>query len=285
MAPSFADTPMHAPRPGADASPPSDQAVDLSLGCARRRTEMASRKKLRTIVLLAAIHQEMTAIIQSLGLTEDPHGQTHIGQIDGVHLVCALTGVGPDRAVAIFQRLVHVHQPDLVIHLGFAGALDPRLRTGDVITFRAIINGRGKTVMFEDGLPYVTDDEIHRKRHHTLLTAATLITDPKQKRVLFEKYRAGACDMESFALAQSAAHSRVRLLVVRAVSDAAHEALPKGMDRWIRSDGSVDLKTVMIRLLKNPRLIATLWRLRRSSRLAGKRLAQHISPLIRKLTD
>src|SRR6267154_602960 len=49
------------------------------------------------------------------------------------------TGVGPARAQVAARWLLDNHRPTLVIAAGFAGALTPRLRVGDVMVASEVV--------------------------------------------------------------------------------------------------------------------------------------------------
>jgi nucleoside phosphorylase len=151
---------------------------------------------------------------------------------------------------------------DALILAGLAGALDPGLRVGDVVMQK-----------FRDwpDLPY-RSVQIHTSDHP--------ITDPREKAQLFAKTGAPVVDMET-AIVQRVA--RVPLLVLRAISDTAADALPAGMMDWIDEIGRPRKLKFAAAVMKQPSLMGVLKRLERDSRTALATLADAVRELIQKL--
>ena len=118
-----------------------------------------------------------------------------LGNLGLAEIVVAHTGVGRAAAEKTVRALLAAHRPQKLIAAGFAGALDPRLRVGDII---------------EAGL--VTRD----------VAAET----PEAKAQLASETGARAVDMETSAIAAVCAENGVPLQIVRAISDTAHAPLP-----------------------------------------------------------
>ena len=85
----------------------------------------------RTIALLAAVRDEINPLIAKLGLEQD--GRWLLYRAGTTRIVSYLSGIGPERAIGALARLLEKHVPDLVIHVGFCGGLDPRLATAQVL--------------------------------------------------------------------------------------------------------------------------------------------------------
>jgi len=143
---------------------------------------------------------------------------------EGVQI--AHIGVGPMAASGSMNRLLVERKPRLVISSGFAGGLDPRLATGDLVVaenfsapelvarVRALAApgkapGFGKVVSFESPIESVAD-----------------------KTVAVARTGAVAVDMESEAVETQCRLFGVPLLVVRVISDPAHEPLPVPFADW-----------------------------------------------------
>jgi adenosylhomocysteine nucleosidase len=148
------------------------------------------------------------------------------------------TGVGPRRSAASLEKALKVVQPSLVMMVGYAGALDPQLRLGDLVAVKSalafsleksnptwdhiLLEGKfelagcealaetGKTA----GLNSYTGDT---------LTSSYVLGDPVHKRLLYEKFQASIVDMETASLARVAASRQVPFSCVRVISDEAED--------------------------------------------------------------
>jgi nucleoside phosphorylase len=108
------------------------------------------------------------------------------------------------------------------------------------------------------------------------------ITDPREKARLFAQTAAPLVDMET-AVVQRAV--RVPLLVLRAVSDTAADALPPGMFDWIDEIGRPRKLKFAAAVMKQPSLMGVLKRLERDSRTALSALADALREVIQKLAS
>ena len=145
-------------------------------------------------------------------------------------------GVGPARSAEMLQRALDCLKPASILIIGYAGALDPVLKQGElVVVERADLlpeefwDVPAKEIDPGSGWPLACAGELFAAakaaglpvRCGTALTSSHIIGAPEQKRVLFQKFHAAVIDMETAALARIAATAAVPLQCVRAVSDEA----------------------------------------------------------------
>jgi adenosylhomocysteine nucleosidase len=152
--------------------------------------------------------------------------------------VCLLkTGVGPERAASRLELVLAQLQPEEILTVGYAGALDPGLRIGDlIIAQRASLLGtpdNGMRTLDELVLsgswslsPVARLEAAAAQagltpRSGAILTSRHIIGDPAQKQLLYRKFGATVVDMETGALARTAAARGVPYGCVRAISDEA----------------------------------------------------------------
>jgi adenosylhomocysteine nucleosidase len=194
----------------------------------------------RKLLILTALEMEAKALAPVAGPTE-----------------VRVIGI---RAVRLTPKTIA--GADTLILAGLAGALDSRLRVGEVVMQK-----------FGDwpDLPY-RSVEIHTSDHP--------ITDPREKARLFAQTAAPVVDMET-AVVQRAAS--VPLLVLRAISDTAADALPPGMMDCIDDIGRPRKLKFAAAVLKQPGLMGILKRLERDSRTALAALADALRKVIQKL--
>ncbi len=145
-------------------------------------------------------------------------------------------GVGPARSAATLERVLAALHVTRILVAGYAGALDPGLKQGElVIGERAdmLSNETWGAPLGEIGLsgswPLADAAELCslataaglRARCGAVLTSPCIIGAPEHKSILHLKHHACVVDMETAALARVATGASIPLSCVRAISDEA----------------------------------------------------------------
>src|SRR5439155_10300683 len=102
-------------------------------------------------------------------------------------------------------------------------------------------------------------EKVVRGRIHTV--DGPVLT-PAEKAELFRKTGALAVDMESTAIRAAAQQAGVPFIAIRAISDAADEAIDPAVLNLVDPYGKARAWAVFSTLLRRPRLLAQLLRLR-----------------------
>lgn len=162
---------------------------------------------------------------------------------------------------------------DLLVSFGLAGALDPDLKPGTLLLPQSVIAPDGAVYACQPfglagavTLPLAGSDE--------------LVASVKAKAALFAKTKAASVDMESHEVARAAQEANLPFLVLRAVSDAASEALPEFLAAATAPDGSTRLLAILAGIAKSPGRLPSLFRLARASNLAFASLRQALTLLL-----
>jgi adenosylhomocysteine nucleosidase len=185
------------------------------------------------------------------------------------------TGVGSDRAAAAVRWLMQHHSPRLVIACGFAGALSPTLKVGDVLLASEVVEPGEDELRWRTAVPAELGDlPVGR-----LVTVAELAGRPAAKRILARQTGAVVVDMESAAIAEACQARRVPCAVVRAISDAADTMLSARLVALL-SGGRVSPWRVLGAVMRSPSLTIELWRLARNTRIAARRLAAALRRIV-----
>lgn len=244
-----------------------------------------------TILLIAAIAEELMATVHQLGLKKE--GEVYTGQLGTKHIIAALIGPGATNAKTATNRLVDQFTPDAVILFGLAGGLDPRFPEGTVLPITWVIDERGWAIHLDHDVesnidsPYaqatvkLSDERQRQTTEQSLVTLDRLADTVATKRQLFEHYRCSAADMETFHVAHSLAQKGIPLVILRAIGDPADMALPAATINWIKPDGHTNVLAVLRHLLIHPWRTFTLIRLGKNTRLAAQQLAHHVESILR----
>lgn len=192
-----------------------------------------------------------------------------LGDSDDLDLVVG--GMGRERAERAARQLV-ARGVDGLVSWGVAGGLDPALEAGVVVLADAIIQS--------DGSSLSSDAEWRHRLEITLDSRVPAITGPlfhsdrvlssvEEKRRAWERWRAGAVDMETAAIAAVAVESGLPWLAVRVVTDTAAMSLPTTVTASSGDDGRLR-PAAIARLALSPRIWPDLVRLASSTRAAAR---------------
>ena len=209
----------------------------------------------------------------------------------------ACGGHGAVLEAALEARIAR-ERPAAVWSIGIAGALDPGLVVGDIITIahRAHAPSRHSR---ESGNrdPWASESSFGTERlgsrfrgndgdgvETAPLPAALIgvdlaVTTVAAKAALFAATGAAAVDMESHVAARVANRHGLPFGVLRAISDTAHRDLPPAACVPLRRDGTVDLPAVFAALARQPGQLHALIRLARDTNRALRELLRRLDSL------
>lgn len=130
--------------------------------------------------------------------------------------------------------------PGIILSAGVAGALDPALRTGDIV-----IHGEAAVVShLRRALPYAMLGAV--------IGSDAIVVDPGAKAELAKRTGAVAVDMESHVAARLAKRRDLPFGIVRVISDTAQRGLPPAAMVGMRADGGIALGAILGSLARRP---------------------------------
>jgi adenosylhomocysteine nucleosidase len=185
-----------------------------------------------------------------------------------------LSGIGPSAAAAAAEELAWAGAAGLV-SFGYAGALNPALKSGTLVLPDAIIEADGTRHSTDRGwlaalsaaispdVPMVTGP---------MVSVARMLASAADKHDAHIATGAFAVDMESAAIAAVAKRHGLPFIAVRAVLDEAAQTVPSAILAAIDETGSVGLGRLVLALLARRREIATLIPLARAARASDQTL-------------
>ena len=202
------------------------------------------------------------------------------GRYDGIRIAVVHSGMGFARARRATQALIDAHSPPWILSCGFAGALLPEMKIGDIVTADAVTDAHGHELASGLQMPADPQHGLHVGR---LLTADAIVRSVQEKKQLAEQFQAIAVDLESLAVAQVCRDAGVRFLAVRAISDDLSADLPPEMLSVIGDSGSMRIGAALGSLWKRPGSIKDMWKLRESAHHATNRLATFLDGVVTQL--
>jgi adenosylhomocysteine nucleosidase len=225
----------------------------------------------RPLAIVAALEREVNGLTVRCTRVEHAHqGRkfTFFEQDDRV-IVCG--GIGMDAARRAAEAVIALYHPMLLQSVGFAGALNTRLRIGDIVSPAFVVDAR-------DG----SRSEI-AGGEGTLVTFMEVAT-AQQKMNLAQAYGAQAVDMEAAAVASAARAHGIQFCAAKVISDELDFDFPE-VTRFIDPQGQFRTASFAIFAALRPWLWRRVAILARNSNKAAIRLAGHLHGLRPHLTD
>lgn len=209
---------------------------------------------------------EIAGVRRAIG---DPHGK-------GVML--RVLGVGRRRAVAGIEAVV-AESPTAIVAIGFCGAADPALRTGDLHVAEVFHSSeRAEPISADTRLTgcartWADGNETRIVGGPSMTVGA--IAGAKTKSILHAATGAKSVNMEDYWAASIAADNGIPFASVRAVLDTAGDELPS----YLGENGAGTFN-VLRGVATHPGSVPGLARLARKARVARGRLADCVSGLL-----
>ena len=75
------------------------------------------------------------------------------GRYDNIRVVVVESGTGFARARRATQALIDAHSPKWILSCGFAGALVPSIKIGDIVVANSIVDTHGQSLLIDVAFP------------------------------------------------------------------------------------------------------------------------------------
>lgn len=181
------------------------------------------------------------------------------GMIGSMSARAVMTGIGPTRARAAVDETLRQIAPKRVLHVGVAGALDPKLSIGQLLVIEQVSDEFGGLINVE---PWLFPSSALRAHSRTVSRPAM---STAEKAALRAQSSADVVDMESYVIASTCQDRGIPLAILRAVSDDAQETLLEPLVTCLGEDGRLNWPLAISRLIRRPLLLAAALRTRRNT--------------------
>jgi nucleoside phosphorylase len=256
------------------------------------------------LVILAALPQELQAVWPHLRRTRRHRAgdvRYHRGEYSGCATedrvaIVGRTGVGPILAGQRVPTLLNIAAARGVLMLGFAGALDPSLRAGDVVVASEVVGLRlGDGAHAEEPLwsTWRTDPraleiaggislpaERGKSVSGRIVTVSKVCTTAVEKSELGRRTGTLAVDMESAVVAEECDRRGLPLVCVRAILDEAELELPLDLDGLMTPSGRPRPLRLVGTVARHPGALGALAGLRQRTGRAVGSLREFLSRLL-----
>ena len=216
-----------------------------------------------SLVILTALKEELAAV------------QAAIPDSDRERVKIIRAGIGWDAATRATQEALKDGAPRWICFSGFCGGLIDGMAVGDMVLSNSFCAVEHSSISVAEELCGKLGAALAAvgAKCHTgpIACARSAVTSVEQKRELARTSGAIAVDMESFAVAHSAAGA-CGVFALRAVSDAVTDALPPEIGGFLDANGDVRMTKVTRFMFGGPRNIKTLMELKSRSKKAAASL-------------
>jgi len=209
------------------------------------------------VAIIAAMAGELKPLVR--GWTHERRGNVDLWRwkFDEGEWVAACGGAGVNAATLAFAEVEKDGAVDLVISTGWAGALSPELKTGNVYSVSGVIDARtGERfrVAIWNGERW--------------LVTSPIVADEAEKQRLASAYKAELVDMEAASIARLAQMRDIPFYCFKGVSDGFTDKLPD-FNRFIRTNGQFDLTAMVLFSILRPWHWPALMRMGENSKRAS----------------
>lgn len=199
------------------------------------------------IGIIGAMGEEVSELIALMEHTEASTRagmEFYEGTINGKDVVVVQSGIGKVNMAMCAQILADCYAVDCLINTGVAGALDARLRVGDIVIARDAVQHDMDVTALGDPLGQVprmdvwafpADEKLAEIAYAVnkkvnpdvaaymgrVVSGDQFIGDPVKKEALIRNFDGTCCEMEGAAMAQTAYRNEIPCLILRAISDQA----------------------------------------------------------------
>ncbi|MCX6346199.1 MAG: hypothetical protein NT018_14200 [Armatimonadetes bacterium] len=203
-------------------------------------------------------------------------------RIGGIELMTAVSGVGRKRCADAALKLIECGA-ESIICAGFAAALHPNARVGDIFAAERVIllsDTEQPVLKTSRALAYAVPPHGPNGsiiRHAWLITSDKIILNASDKARLFHATGASILDMESYAAARLCNELNIPFLAIRSVSDSALQDIPAQISDLLSFP---DQFSKVMFAVSRPHLWLYLIRLRSQAKLAAANLGDTLATMV-----
>ena len=217
----------------------------------------------KRLAIVAALEREIRPLVKNWRASKREHDGRCFRFFETNDAVLVCGGIGAAAARRAAEAVIVLFGPSIIYSAGFAGALDPELKVGDVFFPERVINaGDGSSIALNDG--------------KGILVSFGAVANSDQKRKLRDSFGAQAVDMEAAAVLRAAEAHGIAFGAVKAISDDSEFDLPP-TDRFVDAEGNFSESRFAFFAAIRPWLWPQVFRLARNSNQASRALSAHLA--------
>jgi adenosylhomocysteine nucleosidase len=220
------------------------------------------------VAIIAAMPGELKPLVR--GWPHSTRGTIHFWaqRTQDEEWIAACAGAGLDAATRAFAGIEDGGPIDLVLSIGWAGALTEECAAGQAYNCAGVIDARtGERFNCDAGAGALW------------LITSPRVADEPEKRRLASAYKAALVDMEAAAVARLAAMRGIPFYAIKGVSDPVSAKLPD-FNRFIDDNGQFQTPKFALFALLRPWFWPSLVRMGENSKKASQSIEERLHELL-----
>lgn len=214
------------------------------------------------VAIVAALEREVWPLVKDWQVSEREHEGKQFKFFENEDEVLVCGGIGAQAARRATEAVIALYQPERVLSVGFAGALDSSWKVGTILMPVQVIDAQDGSRVDAGPGKYV-------------LVSVAAVASVEQKKNLAKAYGAQAVDMEAAAVARGAQARGVGFSAIKVISDEMDFEFPP-MERFIGGEGQFRTGKFAAFVAIRPWLWARVMRLQKNSTMAAKALCRFL---------
>jgi adenosylhomocysteine nucleosidase len=218
------------------------------------------------VAIVAALEREVRPLVKEWRVREKEIDGRRFRFFERDDFVVVCGGIGAEAARRAAEAVISIYAPSVIYSAGFAGALEPALKVGELLQPRRVVNaGDGSSLNLDQG--------------EGVLVSFGSVASPEQKAKLGDSFRAQAVDMEAAAVGRAAEARGTRFAVVKVISDEFDFGFPS-MELFVDSNGQFLERRFAWFTALRPWLWPQVARLARNSNRSSRALCDWLRKMI-----
>ncbi len=236
-----------------------------------------------SLAIIAALDDEIRPLLNEINIDITIQQNSFCirkGMIKGHLVFLGRSGIGAKAMQSLCDYMCTHESITYMLHIGYCGASDPRLETGDLVVANQLICtstqksyaplqsnvGQVQQILQENKLRYKVGG---------IATVDAAISSPHEKAYIASSYDAIAIDMESAMLAMHMQSANIEYTVVRAVFDTLDMQLPD-FESALDNTGKIKPFYMAGHLIKTPKDLLKIPKLATAANQAKQSLYQFV---------
>jgi nucleoside phosphorylase len=217
----------------------------------------------KSVAVVVAMARELAPMLHGMR-SERVDG---IDFFESTDIAVAVGGIGRKAASRAAEALIRRYSPGVLISAGLVGALTPKLKVGDVVEVKEVVDADSSEI-FETG------------RAGAVLLTESGVAGPADKPIDAQRFSADIVDMEASAEAEVAKQYGVEFMALKAVSDEVNFAMPP-LGKFVSDRGKFETLRFLAWVSIRPKWWSVVRQLNDNSNLAAANLSKALDHLIK----